>query len=788
MSGDLSGFSIFELYKGEVDSHLAALSEGLLAIEGDQGDLSEIEQLMRAAHSIKGAAAIADIKMIVELAHTMEDCFVGFQKGVESIESARIDQLLAAVDLIGETTQLSEDELDAWQSSRSDPCLQLSNSLREPARESKPAATQDIAEVEPDPVAKTALQTETTTPVSKELLATQKPLTSSNTPLVESERTSSAQAETAGSESSVERKPEAVTDQRTVPVNAQNLDRIMRLASELIVEARNLQSMQKSLTALREVQSSFSQLLERIGGPGTTTGESDLVRNELQRIHAATDEILQQHAGRLERAIWRSERTSTALYQQVVGSRMRPFVEGTQSFPRMIRDLSKALGKQVSFTVLGQSVAVDRDILRKLEAPLNHLLRNCVDHGIENPEERRTAGKSETGKVTLEARHHAGMLTIEVRDDGRGIDVDSLRDKLVQRNLAARSMAEQFSHAEVFEFLFLPGFSTANEVTEVSGRGVGLDVVRSMVQDVSGTVRVESKLGAGTTFTLRLPVTLSVIRAALAEIAGELYAFPLAKLHRIERVPIGAISPVQGRLQFTLDQTSVGLVRGTEILNLSDNSQAEDSLCVVVIGQVQHLCGIAVDKFIGEQDLVVRPLDPRLGKVPHVSAAAVTEEGDPLLILDVEDLLNSMGQLLGEGRMRGMTSLATHDKKAVPKVLVVDDSIVVRETQRQLLTAMGCEVDVAVDGRDGWHALQAKAYDLVVSDIDMPRMNGIELIRTIRQDPRFVDLPIIIVSYKDRDDDRLQGFEAGANAYLTKGSFHDDSFTRTVTDLIGEMD
>jgi two-component system sensor histidine kinase and response regulator WspE len=208
----------------------------------------------------------------------------------------------------------------------------------------------------------------------------------------------------------------------------------------------------------------------------------------------------------------------------------------------------------------------------------------------------------------------------------------------------------------------------------------------------------------------------------------------------------------------------------------------------VVIGQNQQLCGIAVDGFIGEQDLVVRPLDPRLGNVPHVSAAALTEEGEPLLILDVEDLLHSIRQLLGEGRLRGMTSLATRDKKTVPRVLVVDDSIIVRETERQLLSAEGYDVDVAVDGRDGWHALQANAYDLLVSDVDMPRMNGIELIRTARRDPRFSELPIIIVSYKDREDDRVKGFEAGANAYLTKGSFHDDSFTRTVADLIGEID
>ncbi|MEM9657739.1 MAG: response regulator, partial [Planctomycetota bacterium] len=268
--------------------------------------------------------------------------------------------------------------------------------------------------------------------------------------------------------------------------------------------------------------------------------------------------------------------------------------------------------------------------------------------------------------------------------------------------------------------------------------------------------------------------------------AGGLYAFPLAKLERIVRVPLEEIHPIQGKQQFTLDGESVGLVRGTEILQLGGEPRDEDALSVLVIGQDQSLCGVVVDRFVGEQDLVVRPLDPRLGKVRHLMAAAVTEAGKPLLIVDADDMLNSMRQLLGEGRLRGMTSLSADTQSSRLRVLVVDDSITVREVERQLLSAKGYEVDVAVDGQDGWHAVQSKPYDLVVSDVDMPRMNGIELIRAMRRDPRFQQLPIIIVSYKDREQDRLQGLEAGANAYLTKGSFHDDSFIGAVANLIGD--
>ena len=706
----------------------------------------------------------------------MEDCFVSVQKGTETLSIGRVDQLLSAVDVFHDLSKLEENKLDDWLASQAEHCRQLAELIRRPVVEQ--ALGDEPQAVSPG----TEGDSGTATPVTTEAeVAATPPEPPSRIEVQPSAEPSKA------AEPAVEQTQEPAADQRTVPVSANNLDRIMHLASEAMVEARQLQSVQQSLSAIRELQRSHSQVLERLR-KGELAGEGPAqALDDLRELGRRSERTLQDHSRRLERALWRSERTATALYHQVAGSRMRPFIEGTQAFPRMIRDLSKSLGKKVRFEVLGGRVAVDRDILRKLEAPLNHILRNCVDHAIEKPEERTAGGKPETGRVTLEARHHAGMLTIEVRDDGRGIDANLLRQKIVDRKLVDASMAADLSQAEIFEFLFLPGFSTATQVTEVSGRGVGLDVVRSMVQEVSGTVRVDSEPGRGAVFVLRLPVTLSVMRAALTQIAGEVYAFPLAKLQRIARLPVAEIRAVQGRQQFMLNEHSVGLVHGTEILKLGAHPPTDEELSVVVVGDEQQPCGIVVDKFIGEQDLVVRPLDPRLGKVPHISSAALTEEGDPLLIVDVDDLLHSLRQMLGEGRLRGIASLAAREKRSLPKVLVVDDSITVREVERQLLLAQGYDVDVAVDGQDGWHALQAGSYDLLVSDVDMPRMNGIELIRAVRQDPRFEQLPIIVVSYKDREEDRLMGFEVGANAYLTKGSFHDNSFIRTVVDLIGDL-
>ena len=571
---------------------------------------------------------------------------------------------------------------------------------------------------------------------------------------------------------------------RTVPVNSENLNRIMRLAGESMIESRRLQTLGDSLSQLRDMQQRLGELTERAWRSAPVKPLADELQS-MRDLGNQAEQLLQVHATHLEQRCGDRRRTSSALYNEVIGSRMRPFIEGTIAFPRMIRDLSRSLGKQVRFELIGEQVTVDRDILRQLEAPLNHILRNCVDHGIDSPQERLTAGKPETGTITLQARHHAGMLSVEVRDDGRGIEPNALRQRIVDRGLSPADVAQQLTEEELWEFLFLPGFSTAEQVTEVSGRGVGLDVVRNMVQQVSGTVHVESTPGQGTTFRLRLPVTLSVVRAVLAEIGGEPYAFPLSKLTRVLRVAESDLRAVQGKQQLQLNGQSVGLVRATEILQLPQTEQFDEQLSVVVFGPENSLCGLVVDQFCGEQDLVVRPLDAQLGKVQHISSAAVTDSGDAVLFVDVEDLFHSIQQKLGDGRISGMTRRPAHLRRTLPRVLVVDDSITVREVERQLLTQHGYDVDVAVDGQDGLNRLHASDYDLLITDVDMPRMNGFELIEAIRQDNRQGNIPIIIVSYKDREADRLSGMEAGANAYLTKGSFHDDSFISTVASLIG---
>ena len=477
------------------------------------------------------------------------------------------------------------------------------------------------------------------------------------------------------------------------------------------------------------------------------------------------------------------------MHHEVLTSRMRPLADGLRGFPRMVRDVARQLGKSVEFRVVGENTGVDRDILDKLEAPLNHLIRNALDHAIEPPDERAAVGKRPVGTIRLEARHRAGLLQITLADDGRGIDLSRLRAKVVARGLATPSLADQLNEAELLDFLFLPGFSTRDTVTEMSGRGVGLDVVQTMVRGVGGVVRIASQYGRGTRFLLQLPITRSVIRALLVEIAGEPYALPLNRIDRIMRLAEDDLQVLEGRRHFAMDGQPVGLVEAEQVLDLPPTVRAGRELPVVVVSDRSHRFGVVVDAFLGERDLEVRPLDPRLGKVPDISSASVLEDGVPVLIVDVEDLVRSIDNLLGGRRLRAPTTpgdTASEPVQGPKRVLVVDDSITVRELERQLLEARGYAVDVAVDGVDGWNAVRGGRYHLVISDVDMPRMDGIELVRAIKGDPRLRATPVIILSYKEREEDRIRGLDAGADAYLTKSSFHDQTLLDTVSDLIGE--
>ena len=777
------GFDLFELFRAEIVAHGASLNDGLLRLEQNPADVHPIESLMRAAHSIKGASRVIGLDLAVDLAHHMEDCLVNIQKKVEVCGPERVEQLLGGTDILTQLATLQEADLPTWKSTNAVDINALITALSAPPQAMLVSVTvaKPVDVVEPfvpaaeiiPPKAESLVAP--TNPPTAALSATKSVAGSSEQPIQPSNKSGNTAKSAAAA---------AAPEVRTVRVNAENLDRMMRLAGESMVEGKRFPQIRRGLremkSQLRFARDSFESAVKR-----RDTAE---ISNSLARL-ASIEGSLTNHAEFLENVFRRTEEVGTKLYHEVIGSRMRPFGDVTAGHPRMIRDLAKKLGKKVQFDIEGAHVAVDRDVLARLEAPLNHMLRNAIDHGVEGPDDRLAAGKGETAHLRLQARHHAGMLEVRIRDDGRGIDPERVRTKVIEKRLHSADIAAGLNKTELLEFLFLPGFSTASQVTEVSGRGVGLDVVSQTVREIGGTVRLESQPGQGSEFILSLPITLSVIRAVTVMVGGEGYAFPLARIERIVKVDSASLKSMEGRLAFELDERSVGLLRASELFGLSQTPDSNSSsvVNVVVLGDIDNPCGLVVDQFMGEQDLVVRKLDPRLGKTPFVSSAAIDDEGHAILIMDVEDLLIGIRRGLSEGGVRGLDIASLRRNSSGRKrVLVVDDSITVREVERQMLARLGYEVETAVDGVDGFTQLKAGRFDLLVTDVDMPRMNGIEFVKALRREPRFATLPVAIVSYKDRAEDRAAGMEAGANAYLTKGSFQDQSFIQTITDLIGE--
>jgi len=737
---DLSSLSMRELFRIEAQEQSDIITHGLLALERAPDNVSRLETLMRAAHSLKGAGRIVNLPEIVTLAHAMEDCFVAAQNGRIVLAKTDIDILLQGVDLVHTVTEIPE--------TGGEPATKL---VQDWVATLKQRLVQRDAPPLGNAVSALSSQYVTAPPNPTELPA----------------------------------EPD-----RVLRLTAENLNRLLALAGESLVESRWLRPFADSMQRLRRIQDDVSLSLDGLRGALDLTKLSEHAKvqfNELLMHLNEARSFLGERLQELDSYDRRSAQLAHRLYLEVLRARMRPFGDGAARFPRMVRDIASSLGKQVKFELVGADTQVDRDILERLDAPLTHLLRNALDHGCESPAIRRASGKPAEATIRLEARHSAGVLLVTVADDGAGVDPEKVRQSVIQKKLAPAAVVEKLTETELLEFLFLPGFTLKESVTELSGRGVGLNVVQEAVKNVRGTIRAATQPGRGTRFQMQLPITLSVLRTLLVEIGGEPYAFPLSQITRTLKLPRDRIEALEGRHHFRLGSDQIGLMTASQVLGIDDTPIAESELPVVVLGDRNTHYGLVVDRLLGERELVVQPLDQRLGKVKDISAAALMEDGAPVLIIDTDDMMQSIAKLISDGALGRIerTPLNVPAPKQ-KRILAVDDSLTVRELERKILSGHGYQVDIAVDGMDGWNALRNGQYDLVITDVDMPRLDGIELTMLIKRDSRLKTLPVMIVSYKDREEDRLRGLSAGADYYLTKGNFDDATLIDAVIDLVGE--
>ncbi|MBI4869900.1 MAG: response regulator [Candidatus Wallbacteria bacterium] len=707
---ELDDLSTLEVFRLEAEEHLRNLRRDALGPEGGAPDGAAMARMMRDLHTLKGAARLVGLAAVQRLTHALESVLETAARGQRALTPHEHEGVLEAVDLLGELLAREEAESPRLET------LLLTLAGLAPARAAGPSEPQE--------------------PATPDALST----------------------------------PMEAPGGSSARVSVERLDRMMGLAGELHIVHLRLLRVYRQLQAagkpLGQLDSDWRQAAA-LGADGTELARSRL--ESLVRANARASGFLRKEfesdLDALDDTLGQLERLHQDLEEQVMQARMLPLDYLLDPFPRLVRDLALELGKQVSFRTEGAETRVDRDVLEGLRQALMHLLQNAVDHGVEPPEERLQAGKPARAEVVLSARYLGDRLVVEVKDDGRGVAIEEIRRQAVARGLVAAERAVRMAPAELLGLLFRRGFSTAPRLTGVSGRGVGLDVVKSAVDHLHGDIEVTSQEGAGTRFAIRLPLSVAVTRVLLAKAGSVLWAFAVDHLDRLLTTPHTHIKDGPGGKALALDGESVRLVMLADQLAPTGLTRtvAYDQN-VVLLSDGGARVGVAVDRFIEEEDVIVKKLDARLGKVPCVMGAAVTRSGDVALVLDVPELVRRMDEL-SDGLVSEPAPAAASGRY---RVLVVEDSRTTREVNRRLLSGAGYDVTTASDGLEALDKLATGAFDLVLSDLTMPGLDGLALTRRIKSDPRLADLPVVILSFKDRDEDLKRAELVGADAYLVK--------------------
>lgn len=753
----------WDLFRQECELHTSSLIPTLLSLEQQPDQPELVERVMRSTHSLKGAARAVGLDATVMLACAAEDQLERVRRAEILISPDLVDALLSACDLfqrIGVTvvsgTGVPSDASILDCADR----IQQAGLQSSYQRAGQPAANPSLRDTVPDPTAPESPDPGKSDAGSRAAAWLPQPTAATS--------------------------QESRDGQRTVRIRADQLSQIVAQAGALVVEAgqhRSLIAQQQRirgrLLSIADLLDDLQQGIARDLPNGRLHHRVEEIKQQLNDLRVANISWADQH----ELNLRRTEDLSLRLYGEALDSRMRPVADGLAAFPRLVRDVARRLGKQASLQVRGESHRIDREILERIEAPLNHLLRNAVDHGVEKPIVRRQRGKPELGCIEIEIRVTSSSMDITVSDDGSGVDLARVRERITALELMGREAVEGFSQEQLLDQLFVSGFSTADQITELSGRGVGLAVVRSVMRDIGGSVRVTTQAGLGAQFHLRLPISRSVLRAVVVVIAGEAYALSLARIDQVLRLPCRQADLPGDRHAIVVEGRTISLVRAADVLGLDSSRSRAELVHGVVVSSLGHHIAFLVDDVCGEQDMVLQPIDPRLGRIPNLSAAAILADGRPVLILDAEELVRStLSRQVAPGESDHGSTRPPQSQRQ--RILVVDDSPTVRAMEQELLAQAGYDVTVAGDGMEAWTVLREQDFDLVVADVDMPRLDGIGLIRSIRQDARLARMPVIILSYRTSREERQRGLDAGANVYLTKDVYEADSLLETVHQLL----
>ncbi|MBL6982371.1 MAG: hybrid sensor histidine kinase/response regulator, partial [Anaerolineales bacterium] len=753
--------TLLATFKGELDDHLGTLNRELLALERNPPQDEQeaiLEEVFRAAHSIKGAARAVDLGNISMLAHRLEDVFSALRRGDLSPSSSLFDALFPFVDALRENMAAHL---------RGEPIPMENHQQMLDTLEAVMQGKEEIDSVQQD-TPKPQAPTET---VSQE---------NETRPVVQEEQPGYAPKLTG----------------ETIRVATTKLDILMDGIGELLVSRMRteqrlaeIRALQANLTQWqknwRQVRSHYNRIKGRSATDTAATpwGHQDitpvlefLANNEEQL--ADLDKDINRLGYRFASDYGHLSLLTDDLQEGVRRVRMLPIASLFDLFPRMVRDLTRQRRKKIVLHLEGADTEVDRQVLEAIKDPLTHLLRNAVDHGIENPDVREAAGKPRQGNITLRAAQKGNTIVIEIRDDGAGIDVEAVRRAAVGRGLMSEAEAANLSERETIDLIFRSGLSTHHQVTDISGRGVGMDVVRQNLELLQGVVTVDTSTGQGTTFTLTLPLTMATNHVLLVEVADQIVAVPTTTVERMMLVSPASLGSIEGKPAIRTQDQPLPLLSLARVLELHGEEKPlapNQKIPVIVVGVVEKRVAFRVDAFQGTQEVVIKNLGSQLKRVRNVAGATILGSGQVVMILNIADLIQS-------------AQLAPGTKTLVPvevseisrrRVLVVDDSITTRTLEKNILENAGYDVLVAADGVEAWGLVQGERFDAIVADIDMPRMDGFKLTEKVKADDLYAELPLVLVTSLESPEDRIRGMEAGADAYITKGAFDQKNLLET---------
>jgi len=783
-------------FQEEAQDLLQRLNEGVITLEGDPGNRELIDQMLRDAHTLKGSSRMVGLIEISDVAHRLEDIMVLVREGKMAYTPALSDSFFEALDAIvyladnrgvneggvldldGLQKRLTEIAVGTGEDAEPEKAASVGPAPSAPAEpeprkrsRKKTAAEPELEPAEIEAGGALSLDNEDDGIAAHE--DDEKPVAAST----------GGHARTQVADSELKSKVQA-----TIRIRTSQLDGLLNLISEVVISQIKAEQRASEMRAIHADATEAWQAWQRV--KAVLASNADLI--DAGEIASDLD-VLDDTLGENKRALssfvkdYSEDVSRTSLVVsdlQEAGMRLRMLPANTifQAFPRAVRDLAKQFRKDIDLIIEGGDTELDKKVLEEINDPLVHIMRNAVDHGIEDPDTRVKLGKPANGTVHLGARQEGDRIVIEISDDGAGIDPEKVRSSAVKKGYITAAEASGMSDREAMYLIFEAGFSTAAIITEISGRGVGMDVVREfVVEKLKGSLDVESVIGQGTTFKLTIPLTLAIIRALMLRVGDMVFALPTGSIEETLRIDPEEIIRVEGREVIRRQRRTVPLVRLSEILGVVEAPPTGAKVPIVTIGYSGHRMGFIIDGFVGEQQIVIKPLGNHLKKIDNVAGVTILGAGEVVPILNVPDLMTNARSR--SGQRVGLQPRA--DREGPRKILICEDSFTTRELERSIFEAAGYDVETAVDGAAGLAKLrEGLQVDAVVTDVQMPNMTGFQLTRAIKSDPALAATPVIIVTSLERDEEKAEGIDAGADAYITKSVFNQDTLLDTVEQLI----